>query len=139
MRLMNYLLWDSVLLHCPVLGSLWWTIDTVDVLDSLGQRDGNCVDEESFQRYHLAILPTSRESVADDDVDDLCYTVDVCNRFSLLTVETLEDFPTELGCVPIMKATKSKGGPKKSVSFEDWGSPTRWQRYTSSGEKASWN
>ena len=46
------------------------------------------MDEESFRRYHLAILPTSRESVADDDdVDDLCYTVDVCNRFSLLTVE----------------------------------------------------
>ena len=34
-----------------------------------------------------------------------------------------------------MKATKSKGGPKKSVSFEDWGSPTKWQRYTSSGER----
>ena len=107
------------------------TIDTVDVLDSLGQRDGDCVDEESFRRCHLAVPPTSRKSVANDDVDDLCYTVDVCNRFSLLTVETtsaeesgVEDFPTELGCVPIMKATKSKGGPKKSVSSEDWGSPS---------------
>ena len=62
-------------------------------------------------------------------MDDLCYTIDVCNRISLLTVETtsvekssVEDFPTKLGCVPIIKATKSKGGPKKSVSSEDWGS-----------------
>ena len=64
-------------------------------------------------------------------MDDLCYSVDVCNWFSLLTVETtsaeessVEDFPTELGCAPIMKTTKSKDGPKKSVSSEDWGSPS---------------
>ena len=79
------------------------TIDTVDVLDSLGQRDGDCADEESSQRCHLAISPTSRESVVDDDVDDLCYTVDICNQFSLLTVETtsaeessLKTFPPNL-------------------------------------------
>ena len=59
----------SVLQCCPVLVD---TIDTVDVLNSLGQRDGNCVDEESSRRCHLTIPPTSRESVVNDDVDDLC-------------------------------------------------------------------
>ncbi len=79
-------------------------VDTIDVLDTLGQRDGDCADAESSRRCHLAIPPTSRESVADGDVDNLCYTVDVYNQFSLLTVETtsaeessVEDFPTKLG------------------------------------------
>ena len=32
------------------------TIDTVDVLDSLGQRDGDCADEESCHLAHFQIV-----------------------------------------------------------------------------------
>ena len=62
----------------------------------------------------------------DDAGDDLCYAVDVCNRFSLLTIETttaeesgVEEFPINLVCKPISKVTKSKGGLEKVVTFND--------------------
>ena len=50
--------------------------DTVNVLDGLGQEDGDCADGESSQRCRPTDPPTPIESVADD-------------RFSLLIIETI--------------------------------------------------
>ena len=62
----------------------------------------------------------------DDNVDDSRYAVDICNRFSLLIIETtptedssVEKFPTKLGSKLITKAIKSNGGLKKAVSSDD--------------------
>ena len=78
--------------------------DTVNVLDGSGQEDGDCADGESSQGCHPTNPPTPIESVVDDNVDDSCYAVDICNQFSLLTIETtpakestVEEFPTKLG------------------------------------------
>ena len=62
----------------------------------------------------------------DDNVDDLCYAVDICNRFCLLTMKTtpavessVEEFPTKPGSKLITKAIKSNGGLKRAVSSDD--------------------
>ena len=77
--------------------------DTVNALDGLGQEYVKCAEGESSQGCRPTDPPTPIESVVDDNVDDLRYAVDICNRFSLLTIETtpqwslvLKSFPPNL-------------------------------------------
>ena len=100
--------------------------DTVNALDGLGQEDVKCAEGESSQGCCPTDPPTPMESVVDDSVDDLRYAVDICNRFSLLTIETtpteessVEEFPTRPGSKLITKAIKSNGGLKRAVSSDD--------------------
>ena len=85
--------------------------DTVNALDGLGQEDVECAEGESSQGCRPTDPPTPIESVVDDNVDNLRYAVDICNQFSLLTIETtptvessVEEFPTKPGSKLITKA-----------------------------------
>ena len=65
----------------------------------------------------------------DDAGDDLCYAVDVCNRFSLLPVEPtiaeesgIDDFPTNGRPISELTCTDSEDGLERTVISADSGS-----------------